>query len=476
MMQYGGEKVIFLIRLTLLARLLTPYDFGLLAIASLVIDVLMRLSNFGMTTALVQLDEASQEHYDSAWTMEILRGSVIAVCIFFASPFIADYLKEPGATNVLRALAFRPVLDATASIMIIRFSRDLDFRSLVFLQLPKAIINTILSVTLAREFGIWALVAGTLAGSLVYLIQSYIVAPHIPRFVFHVSAIRPLVQFGRWVLLTSIVVMLSQTLMRIVISRQLGASELGMYYLASSLAFIPTDIANQIVGAVSFPFYSRLQRDFKEVTMAFKSIVLSVGLLLLPISILMIAIASTLVNDIFGQNWMGTVSIIRILLVVNIFDIVGETITPILNGTGHPNKILVIEAIQSMALISLVTSLTNAYGAVGAALAWLPATILSQIVGLFFLRRILVRPLSGLYIPLVTIILSSLVGAFLAIETDLLIPGWIGFILASLIGILSTGLLLWMLERRFSLGLLNGLHQAFPPLTSWLGIKPRYEI
>jgi O-antigen/teichoic acid export membrane protein len=474
--QYGGEKIIFLIRLAVLAKLLTPYDFGLLAIASLAIDVLMRLSNFGITTALVQLEEASAEHYDSAWTLDLLRALFIALIGYIASPWIADYLMEPNVTGVLRVLTLRPIIDASASIVIAQFSRNLNFRALVMLQLPKALMNTFVSILLAQEFGIWALVAGTLAGSLVFLIQSYLLAPHKPRLIFRFDTLRSLARFGRWVFLTSIVVMLSQTILRVVISRQLGAAELGLYYLAASLAFMPTDIANQIVGAVAFPFYSRLQKDFQEVTLAFKAILISVAVLLVPVSILMIAIAPTLVNDVFGANWAGTVDIIRILLIVNIFDVLGETIIPILNGTGHPNKILIMESLQSLILISTVTSLTNTYGAVGAALAWLPATAFAQMVGLFFLLKILDKPLSGVNIPLLTIGIISIVGAILTIGTDLLISGWIGFIVASLVGVLITGGLLWILERRFSIGLLDGFHRAFPPLASWIGLKPRYEI
>lgn len=467
--------MIFLIRLAILARLLTPLDFGLLAIASLAIDVLMRLSNFGMTIALVQLEDASPEHYDAAWTLEVLRGMIIALIIFMGAPLIADYLREPSVTNILRTLAIRPVLDASASIMIARFNRELDFRALVFLQLPKALTNTILSILMAREFGVWALVIGTLAGSLVFVIQSYFVAPHRPRLIFRVDAVRPLVLFGRWVLLTSIVVMLSQTMLRVVISRQLGAAELGLYYLATSLAFMPTDIANQIVGAVAFPFYSRLQKDPQEVTNAFRSILVSVAVLLLPISILMIAIAPTLVNDVFGPNWNGTVRIIQVLLIVNIFDVLGETIAPILNGTGHPNKILVMETLQSVVLMVAVSSLTSAYGAVGAAAAWLPATFSAQVAGLFFLRRILNKPLSGLSIPLLTIGVVSMIGAGIAIGIDFLISGWVGFVVASAAGFLSTAGILWILERKFSIGLSHGFLQAYPTLAPWVGPKPRYE-
>jgi lipopolysaccharide exporter len=471
--QYGGEKVIFLIRLTVLARLLNPYDFGLMATASIGIDLLMRISNFGMTTALVQLDEANQDQYDTAWTMDLLRALAIALISYFAAPMIADYLLEPKATNILRALAVRPVIDAFASIMVARFSRTLNFRALVFLHMPKALTNTILSILLARSYGVWALVAGTLTGSFVFLLMSYILAPHRPRLLFRFDSLQPLARFGRWVFLTSIVVMLSQTISRVVISREVGAAELGLYYLAASLAFMPTEIANQIVGRVAFPFYSRLQKNIQEATIAFKSILISVTVILFPASVLLIAITPTLVNDIMGQSWAGTINIIRILAVVNIFDVIGETITPILNGTGHPNKILIIESVQSLILISIVTSLASAYGAVGAALAWLPATATVQILGLYFIRKLLDKPFSGLRAPILTIVLISLTGALFAVGIDLLVAGWIGFVLSGTLGLTLIIGLLWLAERRFSFGLLDGIQQVFPQLFSRIGLHPR---
>jgi lipopolysaccharide exporter len=94
--QYGGEKVIFLLRLIILAKLLTPDDFGLLAIASVAIDFLLRISNFGMIPALVQREDATEKHYDAAWTIGVLRALVITVIVFITAPVIADFLLSRG--------------------------------------------------------------------------------------------------------------------------------------------------------------------------------------------------------------------------------------------------------------------------------------------------------------------------------------------------------------------------------------------
>jgi O-antigen/teichoic acid export membrane protein len=469
--QYGSEKVIFLLRLIILAKLLSPDDFGLLAIASVAIDFLLRISNFGMIPALVQREDATEDHYDAAWTIGVLRALAITVIVFFAAPVIAEFFFEPRAANILRALAIRPLLDAAASIMVTRFTRKLDFRALVIMQLPRALTNAIVSIVLAPWLGVWALVAGNLAGPGVYLILSYFIAPHRPRLSFQFSALRSLAKFGRWVFWTSIIAMGGQTILRLVISRELGAAELGLYYLAASLAFLPTDIASQIVGEVAFPFYARLQKDLRQATEAFKVILTSLAVLLLPVTALLIALAPSLVSDVLDERWAGSILIIQVLAFASIIDMLGETISPILKGTGHPDKVMIMESAQSLLLILMVLVLTPAFGLVGAALAWLPSVAIAQLIGLFFVRKILIQPFTQIRTPLLVVFLISILGGLAAYMVDMIIPGIAGLITAVVLSAALVAILLWLLERRFALGLTNGLLQAFPRLAAYLHLE-----
>jgi O-antigen/teichoic acid export membrane protein len=468
--QHFGVKAIFLLRLLILARLLSPDDFGLLAISSVIIDVLMRVTNFGMVPALVQRAEAGEEHYDAAWTVGVLRALAIAGVTFLAAPIVAELFAEPRATELIRVLAIRPLLDAGASIGIARLTRDLHFRSLAFIELAKALVNTLVAVASAHWLGVWALVAGALAGSTAYLIGSYVVAPHRPQLNLDRNAARSLIGFGQWIFFTSLVAMAGQATLRLVIARQLGAAELGLYYLAASLAFLPADVAGQVVGQVAFPFYSRLQTELQQVSLAFRSILTSMAALLVPACALLIALAPSLVDHVLGPEWQGTAAIIQVLALASMVGLLGETIGPILQGTGRPDRILIIEAVQSSILIALAWLLAAQYGVVGAAMAWLPATGAAQIVGILFLHRILQRPFAGLARPLGAIVVVSGMAAFLAVGIGQSVPELPGLLLAGLAGIFMTGFLLWKLERRFALGISDGLVRAFPRVAALVGL------
>jgi O-antigen/teichoic acid export membrane protein len=188
--QYAGIKVIFFVRLLILARLLAPDDFGLLAISMVAIDVMTRMTDFGLSPALVQRESSERLHYDTAWTVGLVRASLVTGIVLLVAPLVADLFNDPRATNLIRVLAFRPLFESLASIKMAELIRNLRFRDLTFIKLPEALVNTIVAVALAPTIGVWTLVAGVLAGQLAVLIISYILAPHRPRLSFNREAAR----------------------------------------------------------------------------------------------------------------------------------------------------------------------------------------------------------------------------------------------------------------------------------------------
>jgi O-antigen/teichoic acid export membrane protein len=371
--QLVGSKVIFLVRLVILARLLSPDDFGLMAIAVTAIGFMLSLTDFGMIPALVQGTDENEERYDIAWTIGFTRSLLVSLIVFALAPLIAAMFAEPRSADIIRVIALRPLLDGLVSIKVAKLNRDLYFRPLTILGLSQALINTVISIILAPAYGVWALVFGTLAGSLVYLVSSYIVAPYRPRLRFDSSGSRPLIRFGRWIFLTSLVVMAGSYLLRVSISRQLGTAELGLYYLAIQIAFLPTEVANEVIEPVAFTLFSRIQEDLSALSATFRSILSGTAALLLPVCALIIALAPTLVNDILGPNWAGTVPIIRILTLVTAIDLLGEVTAPLFKGMGQPYRFTIVEATQSLMLVGFVLLFAGSFGLIGAAFAWLPA-------------------------------------------------------------------------------------------------------
>lgn len=475
--QHFGVKVIYLARVLILARLLLPEDFGLLAIAAITVQVLMNLTEVGMVPALVQRAEVSRRHYDAAWTVGMLRALAVSLVVFFGAPLIAEIFAEPRATAVIRVLAVRPMLEAAASIKVADLTRRLQFRELAFLRLLEAIATTVVSLVLAPSFGVWALVAGSLAGPALYSSMSYVWARHRPRIYLQRDVVATLVRFGRWIFLSSIIAVAGRSILHLAISRRLGVTELGLYFLAAKLAFLPSSAATDIVGSVAFPVYSRIQHDAQQAVAAFRTHILSLCVLLLPVYGLVLALAPTLTEEVLGPRWIGAAPVIRILAIASLIGVLGDIAAPILKGFGRPAQVTVLEAVQTVLLIGFVWDLAGRFGLPGAAAAWLPALFVSQIISVVFLRRALGSLFKGLLRPILVVTVVSALGSWVAVRVDAALSGLASLVLASLASAAFVGLSLLLADRRLNLGFGIVLARAFPRLAALCGYAlPEGEI
>jgi len=472
LVQMGGVKVIYLIRLLVLATLLAPADFGLIAIATAATGFLLSLTNFGLIPAVVQAENMDDAKYDAAWTFDVVRSLIVTSLTIIFAPTIANIFAEPLAIPIIQALALRPFIESMTSIQVAAMNRNLSFRPLAYLKIVEAISNTVISISLANFIGVWALVFGWIGGAVSMVITSYILAPYRPHISLNWKAVSPLMNFGGWVFLTSLVAMAGNYGLRIAISRQLGAEGLGLYFIAVQLAYLPNEVANEAVGAVAFPLFARLQSNVSQATRAFRALFSGLAAVIFPICALIIVLAPTLTHDVLGPSWAGTEEVIRVLSLVVMIGTFGEVAVSVFKGFGQPYRITLLEVIQSSLTISFVWTLTKRFGLVGSALAWLPAILFSQLLSVRFLQNILDHPLRGLQNSLIAILASTGLCFVVARTASSLIPGVVGLVTASTLGVLCTILLLWAVDRRYKLGFARNFALAFPQFASLLRLIP----
>jgi len=469
--QLIGNKGIFLIRMLILARLLFPEDFGLFAIATSATGFLLSITNVGLIPALVQSQDVSEKKYAAAWTFDMTRSTIIASLTIIFAPLIANIFAEPLAVPIIQVLALRPVFESMISIKVTAFNRNLSFRPLTYLRIADATINTIISIGLANYIGVWALVYGALGGTVSMVIISYFLAPYRPRILFNWRAVQPLMNFGWWVLITSLVSMAGNYGLRIAISRQLGAEGLGLYFIAVQLAYLPSDFARDLVGSVAFPLFARLQKDVFQATRAFRALFSGLAAILYPVCALLIVLSPLLTRYILGPNWAGTGDVIRILTLVVMIGVFGEVAVTVFRGFGQLYRITLLEVIQSAVTISFVWVFTSRFGLVGSAMAWLPSILLSQLLSIYFIQNILDRPFEGLQKPLLAIFAATGLCIVVSMTAIQLIPGLLGLIIATALGFGFTAGLLWIADLRYSLGFGRNLALVFPQVTTMFGFS-----
>jgi PST family polysaccharide transporter len=250
-----------------------------------------------------------------------------------------------------------------------------------------------------------------------------------------------------------------------------GAEGLGLYFLAAQLAFIPSEVASEVVGTVAFPLFARLHSSLQQAARAFQAILTGLMALLYPISALILVLAPILVQDVLGAKWNGTVPLIQILALVTMIGLLGDATIPLVKGFGQSYRVMQIELVQSSSLILMIWFFTSRYGTVGAALAWLPAIISVQILCLYFIRDIFRDSLRPVGRPQFVILLATVAGAGIAYLAIHILPNIPGLVVASLLAVLLTGSILWFSDHRYSLGLARNIVIAFPGAASILKIR-----
>ncbi|HEX6536101.1 MAG TPA: lipopolysaccharide biosynthesis protein [Gemmatimonadaceae bacterium] len=471
--QVFGSKAISLARYLVLARLLAPADFGLFAIALVPLDVLLSATDFGMVPALVQRGESDDRVHDAAWTVGLLRAAAVTACVLAAAPLLAQLFAEPRATPVLRVLALRPLIGALASIKVAALERRLEFRRLALLEMPAAFMGAVTSVVLAPTLAVWALVAGALIGTATRVVGSYLVAPHRPRLLFDAAPARSLFRFGRWVMLTSVVAVAGDAVLRAVISRRLGANELGLYFLAANLAALPNDVVSDLVVAVAFPVHARIRTDLRRAAEMFRASAIAMAAVLGPVYVLLIALAPSLVEHLLGPRWAGTESVLRLLSLAGILGISYDATAPMLEGRGEPHKVTALHAIISVTVVLLAWPLAGVYGLSGAALAWVLAQGIMLVACVVFARRALSVRTLGLSRPLVAIAAAAAAGGAIALALDQVFPGLAGFAVTVVAAGCAAAAALWLLDSRLDLGLGRDAARAFPRIAAWRRSAPR---
>nr|WP_197431187.1 oligosaccharide flippase family protein [Halorubrum sp. CBA1125] len=232
------DRGLQLLMIAILARMLTPADFGLLGIALLTLTAFKRFSNIGFDQALIQKASGNVDSYlNTYWGIEILRGIVLAGILLLIAPLVAAFFSEPRATPILRVIALTPLLLGLRNPGIVYFRKNLEFHKQFVYTMSGSVTNFVvaLAVALATQ-SVWALVLGYVASDAARLLASYAIHGYRPWPEFDFDVARDLFGFGKWITGSESVYFLINQGDDAVIGWVLSAASLGLYQVAYQFA------------------------------------------------------------------------------------------------------------------------------------------------------------------------------------------------------------------------------------------------
>jgi len=389
------ERGLGLISTLILARLLSPADFGVVAMALSFIAMAELMSAFGFDIAIIQNQSATKAHYNSAWTCNFLLGLSITVLMLAVAVPIADFYGKPELTWVVLALAFGPLLTSAENIGVVAFRKELDFRREFKFQVSRKFVAFAVVVPLAfilRSY--WALVVGILLSKLAGTVISYLMHPYRPRLAF--SKVRELFVFSRWLLFNNLVSFFKERSADFFIGRLAGASSLGTYNIAYELANLPTTEISAPINRALLPGFAKMVAP-SEITSAYTNAVGLLALIALPAAAGIFSVAPFLVPTLLGLKWLDAVPLMQILAFNGALLLFHSSMCSILIARGFPARVTFSNACYTAILLTLLAIFFFSWreiGVVGAAYAALLTSVLCTPIYIYQMRNCLELPAS----------------------------------------------------------------------------------
>lgn len=330
----------------LLARLLVPSDFGLVAMAMSFEAMIVTMTQFPVQDALLRRPEGDTLLHDAAFTMQAARAILLALVLAAAAPLAARWFSEPRLTALLIAIAATTAINGFHNVGMVQFGRELRFDVKFKLELIPTLLQvgtTVVCAWLTHSY--WSLVVGLVAMRVSRALMTYMVHPYRPHF--SLQGWRQLIGFSFWLWLAGLAGMVLAQVDTFVIGPVFGAAALGLYMLANQLAALPTTELIQPVSSVLLASFAYAQRE--RATSSVNPLMIAAALLVLlaPMALVISAGAGSLVPLLLGAKWLATAPLVAIAASQCLFEVFNRVTSAVLIARGHVRSQFVLTAIAA---------------------------------------------------------------------------------------------------------------------------------
>lgn len=339
-----------------LARLLSPEDFGIIGMTAIFLTLSTSLVDSGFTGALTRKKEVSKDDLNTVFYFNLLVSTVLYAVLYFSAPAISRFFSQDILIKVIRVLSLSLIINALGIVQKVLFVRRLDFRTQAWISLTASVTAGVLSIAAAvMGLGVWSLVVLQLSRLAVNSILLWTVSRWHPGFGFSTRSFREMFSFGGRLLLTSIVSTLWNEMYSIIIGRMYSASVLGQFSRADKVKGMVTSNVSMVMQRVSYPVLASIQDERQRQCHVYRKIFKTTVLISFTAVFGLWAIAVPFMVTVFGDQWLPAAGYLRILCFSGLFLPLMICSANVLNADGRSDITLILEIIKTLtALIPVV--------------------------------------------------------------------------------------------------------------------------
>lgn len=367
---WGAIRVSTLLRIAILARLLSFEAFGAFGVATLVLSLLEILTETGINTFLLQEEGDYKKYLNTAWVVSIIRGIFISLLLVMVTPFVAAFFKITSAVPLLYIASLIPLIRGFINPACIKFQKELQFHKEFFYRFTIVIIeilSSIIIVWFVRNASgmIWALVISALAE----VVLSFLwIKPH-PVFTAEMDKVKQIFNRGKWITGFGILDYAFSQGDNIVVGRMLGASALGLYQNAYKVSTLPLTGISDTFYKVTFPVYVEMLKNPKVVKIAILKHIAVISLFLLGTSSLVFIFSRPLTLILLGSSWLAAVPIIKVLAFLGAARGISFSMNSLFMARKQQKYVTLLTFINVIGLFATIFPAVKLYGPLGAGMS-----------------------------------------------------------------------------------------------------------
>lgn len=334
----GIVTTLHFITLAILARLLSPSDFGLMGMIMVVIGFARVFADMGISNAIIHRQNVTKEELSSLYWLNILAGITVFFIICASAPIIVAFYHESRLKDLVYLAALVFLITPIGQQFQILLQKELHFKQLAKIEIVCSVTNSLITIILAvGGMGVYSLVWGQLAGTSIRVVQLFYVGckKWKPGWYFSWKGIKGYISFGLYQMGERTINYFNSNLDYLLIGSLLGATSLGYYTLAYNLIIRPSLMINPIITRVAFPVFSKVQNDLSKLKKGYLKVLELLSSANFPLMIGLAVVAPVAVPVIFGDQWFSSIILVQILTVVGLLRSTGSPVGSLLLARGR---------------------------------------------------------------------------------------------------------------------------------------------
>jgi len=348
-LERGGTQVVQFIIQIILARLLLPEDYGVIAIVTIFITIANVFVQSGFNTALIQKKKIDDLDLSSVFYLSLFVAILLYILLFFTAPFIASFYSQPILVPVFRVLSITMLFGAVNSIQQAVVARNLEFKKYFFTSLFGIAASAIVGIIIAyKGFGVWALVAQQLINIILVTITLFFVVKWRPKLLFSIKRVKKLLSYGWKILCSGLIDTIYRNLYDLVIGKKYSSASLAYYNRGKQFPTVIIQNIDSSINSVMLPVLSKEQDDKEKVKRIMRRSIVTSSFLIFPISVGLTVVAEPMVRLLLTDKWLECIPFLQLLSISYAFWPIHTANLQAINSIGRSDIFLKLEIVKKI--------------------------------------------------------------------------------------------------------------------------------